>query len=843
MSTSAAIAASRPVADGLRKLGYGSDRLFENYEFSDVGSSSAQTRVVTLAAFTHSPPSYRSAAFAVIEGDGGAPGEATDRGWLTSLGAPVVFVVSGVAVDVLRVGASRTATKIATVRPDDIAEFIEKQRAEWSPEAMRRLKLFGSAPGHPDRQLDFFDQGLLQSVEAYTRGHLSALLGRVLDTLRGSAAMLDQSGLSVMFRLLAAKVLIDRRHPAAEAWGDDADGVLAGIAHYYGGDRDDAVGLFPPGEKSVASAWDQIRNSMTLRNVSSDDLAFVYENSFVTDRARTDLGTHSTPREVVEYACDRLPFETLDPGETRVFEPFAGAGVFLIAAMRRLGDLVGHMPTEERHAFLVERITGSEFDKFACQVAQLALILADYPNRNGWQVRQSDLFESGAWLDHIGEHSIVFCNPPYESFSKADRNKYRPVIGGATSKPQWISAQLIARKPAGLALVLPRAFALEKRWEDIRAYLEETFGEIEILALPENTFAQAGFETCLVVAKSPRGKSEVAEGSKTRITSTFVSHSDLASFKASGAVSWTRSIERPRDPLTTGQLWADDRAPLWEELRSKCKPLSSRWEAHRGVEWITGYQKVAWVQEKKPGFRAGYHPNDRLSAFVAPVPGWLDVRPGFLRGGAHGLPWEKPKVILNAARRSRGTWKVTAFAETGDFAASQQFIGLWPLVEGLSLIALAAVLNGPVANAFLTDISFGKAFRIDHLNQVPLPGKLDSLAVEKLVRAYLELLHRPGSPPEDRGDELRLAYLRIDACVLAGYELSARMERDLLLSFAGEKRPVPFPFKEFYRAGLPAFPLGKMIDGSTERATWANLKRDMGLIDKSESASAWEFID
>ncbi len=147
---------------GLGKLGYDRDRLVADYEFSDVGAPAADTRSVRLAAFTHSPPSYRSAAFGVIDAEG-EPGVTDRLGWLSSLGAPVVFVAEGSRVHVMKVGRSRSLSTIATVSPGNVAEFMEAQRAWWAPDAMRRFKLFGGAEVGKS-QLDFFDAGLLPAV-------------------------------------------------------------------------------------------------------------------------------------------------------------------------------------------------------------------------------------------------------------------------------------------------------------------------------------------------------------------------------------------------------------------------------------------------------------------------------------------------------------------------------------------------------------------------------------------------------------------------------------------------------------------------------------------------------
>ena len=136
-----------------------------------------------------------------------------------------------------------------------------------------------------------------------------------------------------------------------------------------------------------------LRAAINFRNISSDSLAFVYENTLVTADTRKRFGTHSTPRQVAEYVVNKLNLGRFAPEDITIYEPFAGAGMFLVAALRHLRDLLPDTLTgEARHEFLVKRISGAELDSFACEVATLSLILADYPTANGWKIRASSCF-------------------------------------------------------------------------------------------------------------------------------------------------------------------------------------------------------------------------------------------------------------------------------------------------------------------------------------------------------------------------------------------------------------------------------------------------------------------
>ena len=66
-------AARGTVREEIAKIGYSA--IVSDYVFSDVFAPSGASRKVTLAAFTHTPPSYRNAALAVVHANRRRPME------------------------------------------------------------------------------------------------------------------------------------------------------------------------------------------------------------------------------------------------------------------------------------------------------------------------------------------------------------------------------------------------------------------------------------------------------------------------------------------------------------------------------------------------------------------------------------------------------------------------------------------------------------------------------------------------------------------------------------------------------------------------------------------------
>ena len=254
------------------------------------------------------------------------------------------------------------------------------------------------------------------------------------------------------FRLLAVKVLRDRGHSAAQQWDTaNVTGLLRKIEAYY---RLPAVlvdaGVHAP--DLLSSAWDCLSSGISFANISSEDLALVYENALVTPETRKHFGTHTTPRQLAEYAVARLELFRFEPAELYVYEPFAGAAPFLVSALRHIREaLPSGWDDRERHQFLVEHIAGDEFDRFACEVAMLSLILADYPNHNGWRIGEHDLFEGSVLDSRLENRNIIVCNPPFQDFNPKEKKRYA-ISQRYFSKPLAVLNAALDRRPLALGV-------------------------------------------------------------------------------------------------------------------------------------------------------------------------------------------------------------------------------------------------------------------------------------------------------------------------------------------------------------------------------------------------------
>ena len=821
------------IVEQSRRIGYRSDAILRDYVFNDFASPAPRaTRTAPLAVFTQTPPSYRSAAFAAAEV---APGDAeTTVRAHRALGAPLFLVVEGKEVSVWQIYASGPPRMLERVPLASLENLFEAKKQIWSPDAIHRAKSIGRF--NRTYQLDFVDVGLMPAIEGQVHEKLDRLLHEALEASTATKRIDAKALFRGVFRLLAAKILTDRGHQASAAWHAlDVHAVLQGIEDYYGleGAQFDATVV----AQKLEPAWRILSSGINVANISADDLAFVYENTLVTPQTREMYGTHSTPRHVAEYVVGRLQLEGAAEDPPSVFEPFAGAGVFLVSALRHLREaLPHHWSDRQRHDLLVRRIAGSEIDAFACEVATLSLILADYPNKNGWKIDNADLFLDHTLAKRFAKCDVILCNPPFEIFTPAERAKYPEVATVSGAKAEAVLALALAAKPRALGFILPRTFLMDRAYREHRRMIERMYREVELVSLPDKVFTVSQVESALLIARDP-----AQPGERQTVRASEVADRDRQAFSYTGAPTSIREEIRTIPQVSSGLLWIPALAPLWQRLGDSLR-LGELVDGHWGLRWNDGRQSEAEMDGPGPNRVRGFLGTEGLHQFALGRPVWLDYRPNQIYGGAN-YAWPEAKILCNAGRLGRGYWRLAAAVDRKGLFASQQFVGLWPRPahEAIDLDALVAVLNGPLANAFITDHSSEKRLRIETLLSIPIPRTLPPM-VGELAREYARLVTQ--RELQDRRDQRLAALLdQIDVLVLEAYDLPPRLERALLAAFGAAERRLAHAWEPWRVSNHdPAFRLAELRAGILERSRGDWIRRRLKPLPPEEALKATPYL-
>ena len=814
----------------LTHLGYRASNVYRGFRFAAVDLPTRPVREVEAAAFLDGPASYRTAALGLVRTV--ANETARDAVEATrSLGAPYLVVIEGEEASMWTYTASG-ATQLESTLASQWQTLLT-DRAKFGPGPIRQLKALQIREGTPTTGL-LFDPRTLYAIQANTQAALDDMLTQFLTHFDGEQVATGQLSLQVhyevlfplVFRLLAGKILIDRADSrVATIDVDDPRKVVATVESLYSLPAQ-RLQWTKTRVAQLATAWLTLREGLYVRNVAADDLAFVYENTLITPETRKAFGTHSTPYSAADYVIRslRLP-DGNAAGRLRVYEPFAGACVFLTAALRRFKELFPlSWSVAKVHEHLVKHFVASEIDPFACEIARLALILADYPNHNGWRITREDLFESGRLAERVSQCDVLLCNPPFEDFDEAlsELSVHKPVV---------LLDAIVKTPPAFVGVVMPSGFSSHKVYREHIRRICEIYGDVEVMQLPEGVFRHASIGAEILIAQCRRDKDARREDAcdETTLRKSVVRRADWPRFAQTLQTSGSDMVQvNPR--TSPGLVALRPLRRVWDYL-AESPVLGSVAELHRGLEWTTDQSKASRPKAAS-GFRRGLHRSgESLAQFEVKQAVYLDARTSNLRGGAINYPWASPKLIANAIRTSRSPWRLAATVDTAGLLVSQQFYGIWlreSREPSLNLVELCAILNSPLANAFSFVHDEQKHLRKETLQTLPLPSARISREIGSLIGEYVAACEGDDGPlfssrPKSAQDLL----LEIDALVLKAYDLPPRLERELLRFMGEGQRPSRVDFEGYPGTGIEdaAISLHKRLAISTAdmRAAWRTL--------------------
>jgi hypothetical protein len=350
-----------------------------------------------------------------------------------------------------------------------------------------------------------------------------------------------------------------------------------------------------------------------------------------------------------------------------------------------------------------------------------------------------------------------------------------------------------------------------------------------LVALPDITFQHSTLETVILIAYGERSK-------KGRRHSIFIDKKDYGEYIRTGQPTWQRDVTisftgHETDPI----LWYNSLQHIWDEC-SYLSLLNSITDIHNGIEYKIPFRKnAAKLISDTP--RPGYSPGlvkvkDGFEPYYIDAVKYLNVNPELMLYDAYKLPWERPKVLVNAVRLTRGSWTIAGSIDEQGLICYHNFHGIWP-TNNVSIEVIAALLNSPFANAFISTHRASQHNLVGILRRIPIPNLTNSQtqSIISLVEKYRLYREQWLAQPErsDYFEQLcRELMWQIDAEVLAAYDLPPRLERELLDYFAGHQRPGPVKFDRYYPPDFrPSIPwrdyISEEFRSSTARRTLERL--------------------
>lgn len=485
--------------DLLRVVGYQREELREDYPV--LVPELGRVESAGLVAFSRSAPQDMSTAVIVAHFTGIERAHEVAR----ALGAPYVLTPQNGRFD-LSIAKPDELTRWCTVDEKSVSEvkkWLSPSTATRIKAGLRQLPLF-------KLPVDFLANAKTKSSE-----HLGPIVGEALS--EASAALTtssaDAATAKARAHLEAARLVVGaltalvirdtdgedaeaassvrsdaeaaidaaaRKHPAAFKWLDDASESERRILH----DLTYKLGL-----------------GIDYRSMAPAILSQVYEQALVEDDLQQELGIYYTPPALAVRMLESLPVELIDPKDRYVLDPACGSGTLLVAAHDRLSRLQPHdWSLDARHQDLQMHFRGHDTDRFATEIARLALLLKAQPAGNGWTIKTVNTLEVDS-LPHTPR--IIVMNPPWKFTSQDTRHQK------ATDFMNWATRKLA--QGGLLGAIVPTSWLSSDNSRDIRDRICEQFEIFELWRLPESTFPKSQQAPTVLLARKKNNSRTVGK--------------------------------------------------------------------------------------------------------------------------------------------------------------------------------------------------------------------------------------------------------------------------------------------------------------------------------------------
>jgi len=783
-----------------------------------------------VAAFADTLHDARSACIAIVDVPAD-PAEAVKA--MKPLGAPVIFACHGDTVQWWKQTTGEPIPQEPPVEKRYIREFFRQHKQDFNPTTIFEGKTRRRLPGQT--QLSFVDAGLMPFIERTAGERLSSLVEMAFrdieEALRHKLQSENdaQNAIRATFWLLAAKALHDKDVKNFKTLNlRDIHAVFARVGKHYG--VPDGV---PPDGKAwqdaTTAAAERISGFESLRNLSTESLAHVYENALVAKAVRKANGTHSTPGPLVDYMVWQLwPWiEDLPLDRRHIFEPACGHSAFLVSSLRVLRQWSGVDDSKARHTYLKKHLHGVEYDPFALEVARLSLTLADIPHRNHWDLKCADMFHGKTLEEGAARCGVLLANPPYERFTQQEQAKYTQA--GVELVAQTKACEMLRRTIPHLAegacfgVVVPQGLLHSSEGVELRRTILSDFELSEIDIFEDRLFDKADHEAAVLM-----GRRKTRKRASGKLSFRRVRNANIEAFRERFAFSSEDSVEVARfAPGALVDFRVPERHAVWAHL-SASPALDNIAEVGQGlIHHGKDLPRGQWTVHDPPakgdviGFDAV--PAD-LEVFLLPKPVGINLSENVIRRPVAGLPTGRPQVILNYAPASRKAWRLKATLDEQGLALTSRFVAVRPRGSKTTAIYLWALLNSPVANAFAYCHLGKRDILVGTMRKMPVPHWSAAYAarIEQTAQRYRELATSTGPlyQTEATPEGVHRALMEMDAAVLQAYDLPPRLERQLLDLFTDVPRKgVGCTFTGYYPPGFSScLPLHLLLSERFQRA-------------------------
>jgi len=819
---------------GLHECGYKGGLLRENYSYDG-------SHVMPLAAFAYPTYDIRTACISVIDVVRDTMIENRVRDFMY-FGAPVLFACGQDTIQWWVIERDKVCPK-EEIRKNKIEAFFKRNKSVFSPDRIYRAKNFGRLD--KNQQLTFVDDGLMPLLEQDMGKRVSGLMERVISILHRECFTSEQLKKSenqrwifqASFWLLCAKILHNKDVEKFRRLDfNDVDSLIDRVNRHYQSEKDLQI-TTERQWKALKKAAIEFEKFSSLANITTESLSYVYENVLVDKGLRKALGIHATPSYLVDYIVWQLcPWIEKIPQENRVvLEPTCGHAPFLASAMRLLRFLYDTSESNFHH-YATIHLRGIEKDPFAREIARLSLTLADVPNPNGWKIDEKDAYEDNVLSDCAKRATILLCNPPFENF-KAEKEKYSNLR--TTNKASEVLANTLDYMSEGsvFGIILPQGFLHKKNLFWLREKILKEWEISQICTLPENVFRFARHKSAVLFGRKKRKAPKISFGDN-QILFRQVSAKELDAFRQRYE-GQDRNVRQSR--FTDGAAFdfrVIDLEEVWEYCKLNFRMLKDTATVGRGIEYKNVKKSVRdkYFEGAVQGFakfqktvldRRGKRKKKDLLITETPDLFWMDLSEKSINNPRYGKNTGTAQLLLNYARISATPWRLETLIDSQGHPFTNRILGIKSDKDKFDFELVWAILNSPLANAFVYSYSMERDNLEETVRRIPVPvfQDDDTTAIRSLVQQYFSLYKDYDGffvKPMDKANAKELL-LKIDAKVLKLYNLPPKYEKAILDKFQGiQRKGVDFEFKGYYPKDFEScIPLHEYISEEYQHSTAA----------------------
>jgi adenine-specific DNA-methyltransferase len=266
----------------------------------------------------------------------------------------------------------------------------------------------------------------------------------------------------------------------------------------------------------LAAAAAQIGDAVASSPVSEAayNLGLLYTAMLPADW-RAKHGIYYTPPELADRLLDQAEVAGLEWSDTHVLDPAAGAGAFLVPAVKQLLKALGPCSPTFAVQILADRIRGFELDPFAAWLGQVFIeaaalpFIADAGRRPGTLITVCDSLNG---VQCPVAFDLVIGNPPFGrvSLPTEERTRFaRSLYGHANLYGLFMDLALQLTRPGGLiSFLTPSSFLAGEYFTNLRALLwrEAPPVTLDFVTLRKGVFEDVLQETILATYQKKAGR-------------------------------------------------------------------------------------------------------------------------------------------------------------------------------------------------------------------------------------------------------------------------------------------------------------------------------------------------